>query len=108
MKRRKVICEKCNGTIDSNENLVTDIVVLSVVAYHEDCYGSDLKRGRGFFLSGQPLNGWVGNMSFFLSLILSIIVLISYQDWILLFLVSLIPIVYRLYSYFYYERLLKK
>ena len=108
MKRRKVICEKCYGEIESSEELVTDILVLSVVAYHEKCYGSDLKRGGGLILSGQPLNGWMGNATFILSLIFSIVVLISFQDWFLLFLVSLIPIVYRLYSYFYYERLLKK
>jgi len=108
MVATKVICDKCNGVIDSREDLVTDIVVLSVTPYHEDCYVRDLKRGRGFFLSGQALNGWAGNFGFLLAVIIAIISLIFYDELAILFFFSLIPIAYRLYSYFIYEHPLKK
>ena len=107
LKPSKVICEKCNGTIESNGELVTDTLILSVVAHHEHCYSDHLKRGRGFFLTGEPLNGWEANVGFFLAIISAIISLIFFDDIAILFLISLIPIGYRLYSYFVYERLLK-
>lgn len=106
--RTKVICEKCDGLIESDEDLITDIVVLSVVAYHEDCYVKELKRGTGFFLSGRPLNSWAANLGFLLALIIALSTIFFFEDWFLLFFACLIPIAYRLYSFFVYEWPLKK
>ncbi|WP_440896073.1 hypothetical protein ACS127_16300 [Amphibacillus sp. Q70] len=108
MNRTRVICEKCNGPIESSGDLVTDVVVLSVVAYHEDCYANELKRGSGFFLSGRPLNSWSANLVFLLAVIAALSTLFFFKDWYFLFLACLIPIGYRLYSFFVYEWPLKK
>ncbi|MBU5593644.1 hypothetical protein KQI76_00535 [Amphibacillus sp. MSJ-3] len=105
---KKVICEKCNGRIETIEDLVTDVIVLSVKPYHEKCYMRDLKGGPGFFLSGRPLNGWAGNIGFIVAILIAMISLVSYKKLAFLFFFSLIPIAYRLYSYFVYEYPLKK
>lgn len=107
MKQRKVICEKCNGAVESSGDLVTDVVGLSAVAYHEHCYMSDLRKARGFLLSGRPLNSWIGNFSTLLMVIPALISLFNFKEIGFVFFISLIPIGYRLYSYFTYERPLK-
>ena len=107
MKNAKVICEKCNGVVESGEDLVTTTLFLPVVAYHEDCFVDHLKGSRGFILSGVPINGLYSNITTILCVILAIISLVFFESMAILFFASLIPISYRLYSYFIYERPLK-
>ena len=104
----KVICEKCNGTIESSADLVTTTAILPVVAYHEDCFVDHLKGGKGVFISGYPLNGLSSNISAIVVAILAIISLIFFDTMAIFFFASLVPLAYRLYSYFIYERPLKK
>lgn len=103
---KKVICERCNGEVTQEYDLVTDTNVLSVVAYHVECYGKDLRQGKAFFLGNEPLNGKVFNFITILSVILSTILFFTIN-----FFYGLLPLpllFYRGYSFFVYERPIKR
>ncbi|MRH41257.1 hypothetical protein GH741_01050 [Aquibacillus halophilus] len=68
----KVYCDKCLQEIKIRDDLVTSTLAFEVVPYHEDCYDKDLKGAKTFFLSNKPLNGFSGNFSFILAIILAI------------------------------------
>ncbi|SEO82028.1 hypothetical protein SAMN04488134_113105 [Amphibacillus marinus] len=108
MTVKKILCEKCNDEILGIEELVTDNHLFDVVAYHELCYARDIKRGKGFFLAGQPINSVMGNCSFFLAALAFLVSFFIEGMFPLFTLVLAIPISYRAYSYFMFERPLKK
>src|SRR5690554_2840888 len=102
MSKQMVYCEKCSGVIEDRDELVTAILIYAVVPYHESCFASDLKGAKSFFLDNQPLNGFSGNLIFALSIIISFLWLL-FGDVKWYSLLALLPIGYRLYSYFIYE-----
>ena len=102
MKQKLVLCEKCTGVIEYRYDLVTAILMFAVVPYHEACFASDLKGGKSFFLDHQPLNGFSGNVIFILSIMIALILLL-FTDIKWYAIIFLIPICYRIYSYFIYE-----
>lgn len=115
MKRGEIIlpktiyCDMCTKEIKVRDDLVTATLLFEVVPYHEECYAKDLKGAKTIFLDNQPLNGFSGNLFFFLSIILAIVwSLIAENELKWLSLLALIPVGYRLYSYFIYERNIEK
>lgn len=111
MKQIKVICEKCNGVVETSEDLVTATQFFPVVAYHSSCYIDDVKSSKGLMLSATPLNGVGYTLIAITVALIGVIGMIGtlYLGKInLFFLLVLIPLVYRLYSYFIYERPLKR
>lgn len=94
--------------IESSEDLITDLAVIFIVAYHQDCYAKELKHGSGLYLSGRPLNGLASDLIFILFIFIAIFSLIFFEVMSIIFFISLIPLAYRFYSYFIYERPLKK
>lgn len=103
---KKVICERCNGEVTSEYDLVTDTNVFSVVAYHVDCYGKVLKQGKSFFLGNQPLNGAVSNFMTILLVIFTVI--LFFTGYFFPVFILLVVLFYRGYSYFVYERPLRR
>ncbi|WP_088073044.1 hypothetical protein [Gottfriedia luciferensis] len=104
-----VYCDKCLKEIRIRGDLVTTTMFFQVVPYHEDCYAKDLKGAKTFFLSNQPINGFSGNFLSFLAILICISTFfINDETMIYLFFFTLFPIIYRLYSYFIYERHLEK
>jgi hypothetical protein len=107
MSEQMVICEKCAGAIKNRDDLVTAVLIYAIVPYHEKCYANDLKGAKSFFLDNQPLNGFSGNFIFILSIIIAFLwLLFGDSKWYAL--IALLPIGYRLYSYFVYEIHTKK
>jgi len=107
MSEQMVICEKCAGVIKNRDDLVTAVSIYAVVPYHERCYASDLKGATTFFLDNQPINGFSGNVIFIFSIIIAFIwLLFADSKWYSI--IALIPICYRLYSYFIFEIHTKK
>lgn len=103
---KAVYCEKCSKEIKFRGDLVTATLFFVIVAYHEDCYVKDLKGFRGLLLDNQPLNGFSGNFLFIMSILVGIGFSFGSMKWVSI--VALIPIVYRLFSFYMFERLLEK
>ena len=102
---KTILCDKCEKEIKVRDDLVTSTLLFEVVPYHENCFAKDLKGAKTLFLDNQPLNGFSGNLVFFLSIILAVVwslIAESPLKWLSLF--AIIPIGYRLYSYLFYER----
>lgn len=107
MAKSLVICEKCSDVIESKDELITTTLIFAVVPYHERCFANDLKGAKLFFLDNYPLNGFSGNFFFILSIIIGLLLLIFTENkWFSA--LALIPIAYRMYSYFFYERHTRK
>ncbi|MCT8136732.1 hypothetical protein H1D32_02570 [Anaerobacillus sp. CMMVII] len=103
MSKQIVYCDKCSREITDREDLVTAVFLFSVVPYHDNCYSKDLKGAKTLFLDNQPLNGFSGNFIFIISIIMAILWFLFADAKIYSFL-AILPIGYRLYSYFMYER----
>lgn len=103
---KKVICERCNGEVTQEYDLVTDTNALSVVAYHVECYGSVLKQGKSIFLGNQPLNGAVSNFMTVLAVFFTVILI--FTGYFIPVFILMGALFYRGYSYFVYERPLKE
>lgn len=104
-----VYCSKCLREITFRGDLVTSTLLFEVVPYHEECFARDLKSPKTLFLGNQPLNGFSGNFVTFFAMLSSIVWLIigdSQMKW--LSLLAMILVIYRLYSFFRYERHLEK
>ena len=107
MKQRKVICEYCNGIIEDNDDLITSFLIYYVVAYHEKCFADHISNKEGLILPGMPLNGRLFNISTFIATTFAAVGLLFSTPTDFIFLIFLIPILTRLYSYFTYERRLR-
>lgn len=105
---KTIYCAKCEGEIKRRDDLVTSTLVFEVIPYHEDCYARDLKGATTFYLANQPLNGFSWNVVFLLSVIFALWILLAENVFKELLLLAIIPIGYRMYSYFFYERHLKR
>lgn len=103
---KAVYCEKCSKEIKFRGDLVTATLFFVIVAYHEDCYVKDLKGFRGLFLDNQPLNGFPGNFLFVAAVLVSIGFAFGSMKWVSI--IALLPVLYRIYSYFRFERNLEK
>lgn len=104
---RKVYCEKCSGEIKYRDDLTTARLILEVVPYHNECYAQDLKSAKTVFLENQPINGTSGNFvaaSSVFFMILTLLLFDGSQRFISI--LFLIPLLYRIYSYVVYERVL--
>lgn len=101
-----VICNKCHYLIEKKEHLITSTYLFEVVPYHEECFVKDIKGKKSLFVSNQPLNGFSGNISAIFSLFVSIGLLAG--EYKIFSVIALIPVFYRLYSYFTFERLVEK
>ncbi|QDP41173.1 hypothetical protein [Radiobacillus deserti] len=102
---KTIYCDKCLKEIKVRDDLVTSTLLFEVIPYHEDCYTKDLKGIKTLFLDNQPLNGFSGNVLFFLAIIIAIgwiVIAEGSLKW--LSLLAIVPIGYRLYSYYNFER----
>lgn len=106
---KTVHCDKCLKEIRIRGDLVTATMFFQVVPYHEDCYGKDLKGAKTLFLNNQPINGFSGNFLTLLAFAIFIAsLIIDEETMIYLSILSLIAIMYRVYSFIIYERHLEK
>ena len=103
---KAVYCEKCSKEIEFRGDLVTATIFFVVVAYHEDCYVKELKGFRGLFLDNQPLNGFSGNFLFAMAVLVGIGFAFGSLKWVSI--IAVIPVLYRLFSFYKFERLLEK
>lgn len=106
---KTVYCEECSGIINSRNDLVTANLIFDVAPYHEDCYARGLKGMKTLILSNKPINGFAGNFSTFMFILLGL-GLVIFADGSAKYasIVTLFPIGYRVFSYLTYERHLKK
>ncbi|KGP72864.1 hypothetical protein [Pontibacillus yanchengensis] len=106
---KPIYCDKCNQEITVRDDLVTALMVVEVVPYHEACYAKDLKGAKTFFLDNQPLNGFSGNITFIFAIIIGLLwLLIADGGSKAASLLALIPIGFRIYAYLTYERHVEK
>lgn len=108
MDKKKVFCERCADTVKNKEELITAIRIIDVVAYHEECFARDIKGSKTFILDNTPLNGFASNFITVIIVIIGLFFLLfasTPEKYISLF--AIIPIFYRLYSYFMFERKLE-
>ncbi|MFD4706696.1 hypothetical protein ACFWM3_17765 [Gottfriedia sp. NPDC058432] len=106
---KTVYCDRCLKEIRIRGDLVTATMFFQVVPYHEDCYAKDLKGVKTLFLNNQPINGFSGNFLSFLAFAICIATFfIDDHSMIYLLILALIAIMYRLYSFFIFERHLEK
>lgn len=106
---KEIYCDFCQKQIKVRDDLITSTMVLEAVPFHERCYGSNIKGARTLFLSNEPINGLAGNVTAVISLILAVLWPIfaeGVMKWA--FLLALVPVGYRIYSYVKFERHLEK
>ncbi|MBP0726420.1 hypothetical protein J5Y03_14765 [Bacillus sp. RG28] len=104
---KTIYFDKCLREITVRNDLVTAILFFEVVPYHENCYAKDLKGVKTLFLDNQPINGFSGNFVTLLA-ILFCIGCFFYEPMKYLSIIAIIQIIYRLYSYFVFERHIEK
>ncbi len=103
---KAVYCEKCSKEIKSRGDLVTATLFFVIVAYHENCYAKDLKGFKGLFLDNRTLNGFSGNFLFVMAILVGIGFAFGSMKWVSI--VAVIPVLYRFFSFYKFERLLGK
>ncbi|MFD1019765.1 hypothetical protein [Thalassobacillus hwangdonensis] len=107
--QRPVYCDKCLKEIEYRDDLVTVLILWVVAPYHGDCYVREMKGARGFFLGDHPLNSFSGNVLFWMAIVATILFAI-FGDGLAKYagLLAVVPVSYRAFSYFVYERQLQK
>ncbi|MFJ5621509.1 hypothetical protein ACIQD3_02005 [Peribacillus loiseleuriae] len=106
---KPVYCDKCSREIKYRGDLITATILFEVIPYHEDCYAKDLKSAKMLFLDNQPLNGFSSNFVTIIAILLGIGWLIfaeGFMKWAAI--IPSIQVIYRIYSFFSYERQLEK
>lgn len=106
---KTILCKACKTPIKYHDDLVTATIFFEVYPFHHYCYVQDLKGPRTIILNNKPINGSantfrVASLSFFA--ILWAIFASSDIKWVAI--VVLPIIIYRLHSYFSFERHVKK
>ena len=104
-KTKKIICEYCAGEIKNGGELVVTTNFLSVVPYHDRCFTYQIKGLSTFFVSNVPLNGQASNVGTVFAVVLGVLVLFM-PELRYLAIIALISVLYRLYSWFKFERYL--
>lgn len=110
---KEIHCGRCLDDIKVRSDLVTATSIIDVIPYHEECYTKELKSINTIFIDNHPINGFSGNtISIFAIFFFIGTTIYSISSGILLYLllsaIFLIPIIYRTYSYFKYERHIEK
>lgn len=106
---KQVYCDKCKREIRVRDDLVTPTIFFEVIPYHEECFAKDLKSIKTLFLDNHPINGFVGNMAAILACVL--IPMCFFIDDVKLKVIAaflIIGLIYRVYSYYVFERHLEK
>lgn len=102
---KKIYCHKCHIIIANEKDLVTGMVHLDVFPYHAECFAHDLKGGKSFWLKNQPINSISWSLTTGMFIFIGLLILIfSEGSGKALSIVTLLPTVYRLYSYYFFER----
>lgn len=106
---KEIYCDFCSKQIKLRDDLITASMMLEVVPFHEGCYGSNIKGAKTLFISNEPINGFAGSFLAIISLILAVLwVIFSEGSMRFVAIAALVPVTYRIYSYFKYERHLEK
>ncbi|RIW33974.1 hypothetical protein D3H55_10260 [Bacillus salacetis] len=106
---KEIYCDACQKQIKVRDDLITATIMFEVAPFHENCYGTSIKGAKTLFISNEPINGFAGSAFTVFSVIIAILWAVFTEDamrWVSL--LALIPVVYRLFSYFRYERHLEK
>ncbi len=98
---RYVICAHCNRRITSREDLVTALMLFSLVPYHAGCYARALRGCQTAVLGNEPVNGLGFTIGAGVSVLLSVWVFFSVGPMFAL--LFWIPVTLRLYSYYTIE-----
>ncbi len=107
--QRRILCYHCKRTIHDADDLVTALLVFSVVPFHGSCYSKVLRGWETLVVANKPINGWSGNLMAGVSAVLALVSLLgNVQGGTLLFFLLLIPLGIRLYSWFSYEKPLQQ
>lgn len=104
--RKHVTCTKCKGRIKYQDELVACLIVIVLQAYHNDCYVGDSKKYIGFKSPSSLINGNAATLSALLFGPLGLLLIVFGTGSLTNYLgiVCILPAVYRLLSYFLYER----
>jgi antibiotic biosynthesis monooxygenase (ABM) superfamily enzyme len=104
-----ILCDECNRPIESRNNLVVVWRFFTIRPFHEGCYAKSLKTARSLILGNYPINGFEGTLAAVLGPILGSIALAVSANLgrtglgIIYFLLFLLPLITRLYSWWKYE-----
>lgn len=79
---RPIICEQCHKVIEEKEDLVTVSIFFRVKPYHYFCYGKDVRGARSVFFTNHPLNGISGNLSYLLTLLMTVALFLFTKSFI--------------------------
>ena len=102
---RMLICAHCGRRITSRENLVTALMLFSIVPYHGACYAKALRGCQSVVLGNEPINGIGFTVGAAFAGVASIWAGFA-VSWIMGVL-FLLPAGIRLYSWFALERQLE-
>jgi len=110
-RHEPITCTVCHRAIRERDDLVTTMVMLRVLPFHDRCYHRELEHLQAMSVSSQPINGWFGNLTAVLFLVLGLALLLvavplGEWRWWLSPLFTL-PLALRMYSYLTIERLIR-
>ncbi|MCX7883658.1 MAG: hypothetical protein N2448_01295 [Caloramator sp.] len=103
-KEKYIMCNHCKRLIKDKDDLVVAFDFFAMNPYHSECFAQRSKNN--FFMNGNPVNGTVSNaVTVFFGLAG---LLVSFTDYYILTIVSIVHLSTRLYSYFKYEKILEE
>ncbi len=117
MAKERVMCRACNREIKKAGDLIVSWYFVFVRPYHASCYAKNLLSLRTVFMKNYPINGISGTIGAIFAAVIGIVFFflalfsgsIANLAFYLIFavIVFITPVV-RLYSYYKYEKPLKR
>ncbi|MGP4071536.1 hypothetical protein ACTWQB_03155 [Piscibacillus sp. B03] len=105
MSEGKVFCEECSRPIKDKDELVTTTVLFSLVPYCKDCYVDQIKGMSSLIVSNTPVNGTYSNFFSVIGLIALIPIMFISDSIKYIFIIGIIIfLLYRVFSYLWFER----
>lgn len=105
MSEGKVFCEECSRLIRDKDELVTTTVLFSLVPYCKDCYVDQIKGMSSLIVSNTPVNGTYSNFFSVVGLIALIPIMFISDSIKYVFIIGIIIfLLYRVFSYLWFER----
>ncbi len=107
--KRFITCQHCGGRIRKRHDLVTALMIFSVVPYHRKCFSQALMGCQTLVLVNQPINSLMGTVGAVVAALMAFMILLGvapisgglrFGATIAIFVMP----VARIYSYLTYER----
>ncbi|WP_027964874.1 hypothetical protein [Halalkalibacillus halophilus] len=111
MKKRPVICKRCEKEIESRADLKVANIKLRPRPFHEKCFNKQLeekKEQASMFYDALPYNGTYANVLVLLFLFLFTFFMFFYEVPAIVYVVCLVYPLFRLYSWLRIESRLPK